>query len=338
MSFDFYDDWDDEEGEWGNDELDRLLAGTDNAEQPGKRAGMSYGSRGGKRMGLPKEEGAETIVPSSSMFGFLERLPWKLGGRGTKYRPSAADLQENVGKRRGEEELLIEESEESSGKGHRRNRSGTTSSRSTNNSLSSRGDIFPSEDEDDAVPLDDEFAMVLERRNTGTGLDDNSSRRTRGKRPSDSRTSTRTGSMKDMKGTESKARRSSTPSIRVPADLVEAEEDVPSMIDLKREEEKVRRMEEGSIEANREAARRLASERGLRSPNNDVSSDFFRSRVLAIVMTKLNRSSRVTLRESLHLLQQKSVPWTWIPQISRWSLRRPRMTTYQYPRNHTRQK
>ena len=304
LSFDFYDDWDDEEGEWGNDELDRLLAGSDSAEQPGKRAGMSYGSRGGNRMGLPKDEGAESIVPSSSMFGFLERLPWKIGGRGMKYRPSAADLQENVGRWRGEGEPLMEESEESSGRPHRRNRSGTTSTGSTTNSLSSRGDLFPSEDEDDAVPLDDEFAMVLERRNTGTGLDDNSSRRTRGKRPSDSRTSTRTGSSKDTKKAERKPRRGSTPSTKVPAGVAEAEEDVPSMIDLKQEEERVRREEEASIEANREAAQRLALERGLNT-NGDVGSGCFMLRAAVTILTYLNRLNRMNPSSLLHLLRKK---------------------------------
>ena len=175
LGFDFYDDWDEEEGHWGNDELDRLLAGSD--EQPGKRAKMSYGSGiiRRKSIGVPNDGRSDpNLVPKSSMFGFLESLPWKIGGRGVRYRPSAADLQENVGRGSRETQPLVEESEESGtdtkrGR-HGRNRSGTATSRSTNNSLSSRGDLLPSEDEDDAVPLDDEFAMVLERRNTGRDI------------------------------------------------------------------------------------------------------------------------------------------------------------------------
>ncbi|ERS95758.1 hypothetical protein HMPREF1624_07833 [Sporothrix schenckii ATCC 58251] len=56
-----------------------------------------------------------------------------------------------------------------------RQRSGTTSSGDTSNSIRSRGDLFPSDEEDDedAVPLDDEFAVALNH------VDDRSSGRTR---------------------------------------------------------------------------------------------------------------------------------------------------------------
>lgn len=56
-----------------------------------------------------------------------------------------------------------------------RKRSGTTSSGDTSNSFRSRGDLFPSDEEDDedAVPLDDEFAVALNH------VDDRSSGRTR---------------------------------------------------------------------------------------------------------------------------------------------------------------
>lgn len=227
--FDFYNDGggeEEEEGEgegllagWGADELDRLLAGSgagsggdlagaeNGRGQPGRIPGMSYGATvttngiGAGRM-MRKSElldaavqgGDSTILPGSSMFGFLERLPWKIGGRGVKYKPSAAGLQENPDRRRrrsrrrgkkgdGKGEIngdpeeasaLLEEGEDEDGEGHnyntrnhskrsnRRNRSDTTTSRSTANSLSSRGDLLPSGDEAaDAVPLDDSFAFIL---------------------------------------------------------------------------------------------------------------------------------------------------------------------------------
>ena len=97
-----------------------------------------------------------------------------------RYRPSAADLQENPGGMRrddaAEHEPLMEESDEGeadeSRVKHGRVRSGTQSSRETSNSLSSRGDLIPSDEEEDAVPLDDEFAMVLGRRGTGATFAD----------------------------------------------------------------------------------------------------------------------------------------------------------------------
>ncbi|KAL8814185.1 MAG: hypothetical protein Q9223_006574 [Gallowayella weberi] len=283
LSFDFYDDWEAQEEEgWGNDELDRLLAGNDFAadgQQPGRRGVMSYGGIGSRRktggLGAGKNRGAEeaNIVPSSSMFGFLERLPFKIGGKGKRYKPSAADLQDvGEGQRSrtaamkarasGEDEPLISESEsgdEGRKKGQGRKRSGTVGSRETDNSLSSRGDLFPSEDEDDAVPLDDEFAMVLARRSTqGTLSDEHSSK----KKPGDSRAaSTKTKSSKSSRSTEKKDRR--------PSDAAQAEVDehVPSMTDLKEEEERLRLEEETNIKHEREAARRLAAERGLLNPD-----------------------------------------------------------------------
>lgn len=280
LVFDFYnDEWDDTQdgesagllGGWGNDELDQILAGSGGGrdQQPRRKRAMSYGSRGAKRKGvtLPGKGGEidPTIVPNSSMFGFLERLPWKIGGRGVKYKPSAADLQEHPGRKSREEgEALIEESEgEDVVQRHQRKRSGTTGSRSTNNSLSSRGDLFPSEDEDDAVPLDDEFAMVLERRNTNnTGTDEASTGRTKGNRPSASKTSTATDSSKDTKSTGSKGREASVSSGL--ADAVEITvSELPTLDDLRREDERVRQEEEEEIERKRRAAHQLALERGL---------------------------------------------------------------------------
>lgn len=240
---------------------------------------MTYGGIGSRRKtgaGM-KDRGAEeaNIVPSSSMFGFLERLPWKIGGKGRRYRPSAADLQDvgegqksktaalKKARASGEDEPLMEESESGEegrkGRGHGRKRSGTVASRETTNSLSSRGDLFPSEDEDDAVPLDDEFAMALARRNTqGTLSDENSSR----KKPGDSRAaSTKTRSSKSSRST-----RATTGRRQSDAQAEVAE--VPSMTDLKEEEERLRLEEEADIEREREAARKLAADRGLLDPDD----------------------------------------------------------------------
>ncbi|KAG7002233.1 hypothetical protein G7Y79_00028g062540 [Physcia stellaris] len=271
LGFDFYDDWDEEEGNWGNDELDRLLAGSN--EQPGRRAGMSYGTGIAKRKskGIPRDGGLDpNVVPKSSMFGFLERLPWKIGGRSVRYRPSAADLQENVGKGVREAEPLMEESEESvtsmrRGR-HGRNRSGTTNSRSTTNSLSSRGDLFPSEDEDDAVPLDDEFAMVLARRSTGTTSDDHSSKKSKRRRPGTSPLSTKTASSRDTRRNRKEAPIPSPGSGKIPSIIESASDGETSMADLKQEEEQIREEEEAEIESKRQSAQRLALERGLGNP------------------------------------------------------------------------
>ena len=279
LGFDFYDDWDEEEGNWGNDELDRLLAGSD--EQPRRRAGMSYGTGIIKRkgMGIPRDGGLDpNMVPKSSMFGFLERLPWKIGGRSVRYRPSAADLQENVGKGIREAEPLMEESEESvtsvkRGR-HGRNRSSTVNSRSTTNSLSSRGDLFPSDDEDDAVPIDDEFAMVLGRRNTGTVSDDRSSKKSRRQRPATSPLSTRTTSSRGTHHTRREPPSASPSSGKVPF-VPEADEDgEPSMADLKQEEEQLQKEQEAEIESRRKAAHQLAIERGLGKAGKDQSVGF----------------------------------------------------------------
>ena len=268
LAFDFYDDWEQDEAEWGNDELDRLLSddGVSRGQQPGKHGGMNYGSRG---LGPRRLKGGDddlNVVPKSSMFGFLESLPWKIGGRGVRYKPSVADLQENVGRRGVEAEPLISDQEEGGRSSHKRNRSDTVGSKSTTNSLSSRGDLFPSEDEDDAVPLDDEFAMVLERRNTGATSDDHSSRKKGQKRPSASRTSTKTRSSKEARS----GGRATSASSANRAPIVDAKEEVPSLSDLKQEEERVRREEETRVEEQRQAAQRLALERGLSSPQQDT--------------------------------------------------------------------
>lgn len=235
--------------------------------QPGRKKGMNYGGIASRRKGGEDDLDAN-VVPKSSMFGFLERLPWKIGGRGRRYKPSAADLQDvGEGSRKvkvqGEDEPLISESEsggEAVSKGHGRKRSGTVGSRETTTSLSSRGDLFPSEDEDDAIPLDDEFAMALARRTTqGTLSDDNSRGKSRA-------ASARTKSSRSPGSVRRKGRRSS--------DEAAESAKVPSMTSLKEEEERVRAEEEERVESEREAARILAAERGLLNPDElpiDVS-------------------------------------------------------------------
>lgn len=168
--FDFYnDDYYDEDSNaflgWGNDELDRLLAGSGSTQRGYTRQPiMTYGiagHSGGNRSGLgnpprrksavvPHDGGPDpTIIPNTSYFGFLGRVPFM---RSTlRYKPSAADLQEHP-----------QLKGHGSGRGvFRRQRSSTNSSRETEDSLRSRADLFPSEDEADAVPLGDEFDVGL---------------------------------------------------------------------------------------------------------------------------------------------------------------------------------
>lgn len=292
LSFDFYDDWEEEENAgllgWGNDELDRLLQGSySGSSQPGRQRAMSYGTRrerdgrytSNRRKSAvhPHDGGPDpTIIPSSSYFGFLGRLPW-VGRKGLKYRPSAADLVEHPGAARRtevEQQPLIEDTDEEShedSRNHRRKRSATTGSGHTTDSLSSRGDIFPSEDElDDAVPLDDEFAMSLERRNTGLGVEDSSNGAARlSNKSSRSRVSTRTVSSRSVREHEVKTGSNQNLTSR---DIISQSgaEAVPTLSDLKREEERIRQEEEADVERKRLAARELALKRGLASDPTDV--------------------------------------------------------------------
>lgn len=300
--FDFYDDWDYDESVagdggilgWGNDELDRLLAGSSSSagggggggvdDQPrNKNRRMSYGARGVRRKGsiLPHDERQDpTVIPSSSFLGFLERFPWRIGARGIRYRPSAADLQENPGghnKRAApEHEPLLEGSDESEDDRSKqgRVRSGTQSSRETSNSLRSRGDLIPSDDEEDAVPLDDEFAMALERRGTNTLPDDASMIRrytgdtTKGTNsPRESKSSSAGGKGKKGRKRSTTTLKSSTNS----ASEVEALDSlhISTIEDLKLEEERARAQEEEELEQRRLAAQDLARKRGLSIDGDD---------------------------------------------------------------------
>lgn len=289
-NFDFYDDWDNEEGEesllgWGTGELDRLLAGSGlargggSAEQPRRPRKMSYGTRQTRRRStvhIPDTRADPTVIPSSSLIGFLERFSWRFGAKGVKYRPSAADLQEHPGshRRRGPEDEPLMEATEDDGdfvsyQNHGRERSGTQSSRGTSNSLSSRGDLFPSDEEEDAVPLDDEFALVFGRRNTGLESDDQS-----GTKPEMVRSASGTSSLGDASSKKSKRKkkknRSSTKTTK------SADQDgvysigTPSIVDLKMEEEQVAREEESMVQKKRLAAQELAMKRGLEPSSADM--------------------------------------------------------------------
>jgi len=272
LHFGFYDDWDDEEeetygsGTWDNDELDSLLAGRGASfGQPGRQRAMSYGARQRRPAHAPGEENPN-IIPSSSYLGFLERFKWRPGAKGVRYKPSAADLQEHPGAttlQRDEIEPLIEEDSEDEApildrqkSRHRRHRSNTETSRSTTNSLSSRGDLIMGDEEDDAVPLDDEFAVMLTRQGTNTS-----------KRPSASRKSTRTVSSKSVKSLQSKRSSSSKSFGPVsPSPLIEqTQAEPPSMASLRAEEDILRQEQEMEIAQKREAAARLAKERQLES-------------------------------------------------------------------------
>lgn len=299
MSFDFYDDWDEDDGGasggllgggWGNDELDRLLAGSGSHsgpstgvnQAPRRKRGMSYGTRG-RRKSLEPDP---TVIPSTSALGFLGRLPFKLGGT-LRYKPSAADLQDHPGAQRSdfhdeEGEPLIPDDQSDDGgirrKGHNRNRSSTASSGETTDSMRSRGDLFPSDGEDDAVPLSDEFAMVLERRMTNTTTDDRSSGKTKagkGKRPSGSRTVSRTLSRTTQSSQSrpsihraSSASLPQTPDAQSPG-MVETS----SLTDLQQEEERIRHEEEMEVERKRQAAVKLAIERGLHAEEPESISE-----------------------------------------------------------------
>ena len=180
---------------------------------------------------------------------------------------------------------LIEEPEEDEGtwrRGHGRQRSGTATSRSTTNSLSSRGDLIMSDEDEyeDAQPLDDSFAVMLSRRNTNQGsTEDQSSGKTRspgGKRPGVSRNvSTRTVSSKSSKGQSGKSsqRSASSKSLVVPPpNMIEEPPEPPTIADLRREEEDIAQEEELEVQQKREAAQRLALDRGLSSRTVDHSA------------------------------------------------------------------
>ena len=255
--FDFYDDWDDYgdyyddgtayrgDGEtagggwasWGprSEDWDRLLAGTGaskrhhghgigaeggvEVEQPRRKRGMSYGTRGPRRKNTIGAEEDPNVIPRTAPLGFLGRLPFKIVGS-LRYKPSAANLRDNPGGTGGAQQYRggTEEYEPLLGGGGgggggggdggiggqqgrkkeqrnrtvssgsaTRSRSNTTESGDTSSSFRSRGDLFPSDGEgdEDAVPLDEEeFTVALDR--VGDDRASNKTGSSKGKRPADS--------------------------------------------------------------------------------------------------------------------------------------------------------
>ncbi|KAK4250200.1 hypothetical protein C7999DRAFT_12019 [Corynascus novoguineensis] len=286
-------------GDW-----DRLLAGTgsgthrsrlgggvgrgtaDVVEQPRRKRGMSYGTRGGVRRKVSGEEDPN-VIPRTAPLGFLGRLPFKIVGS-LRYKPSAANLREHPGGgvtghghhqdagRGDEHEPLLGRSNEETPtmrQQAKRPRSDTTNSGDTSSSYRSRGDLFPSDGEgdEDAVPLDDEFTVALER------VDDRGSTKTRsskGKRPADrdkdrdrdrdkdrglSRTVSRTTISSIITQDETKWDSNPVSPVRE----MDGTPRVPSLEDLRREEEQAERAEYEEIERRRRAASQLAMQRGL---------------------------------------------------------------------------
>lgn len=275
-SFDFYDDWYEEEGAaggssglfgtWGNEDWDRLLAGTgsqrkhtgETTEQPRRKRGMSYGTRGGRRKASSDQD--PTIIPSTHSIGFLSKLPWRMGGT-LRYKPSAADLQDHPQKAgdNGEAAPLLDSDDESD-YGELivpRKRSGTTGSGDTSDSFRSRGDLFPSdgEGEEDAVPLDDDVTYDMLRKD-----DRRRSRSSKGKRPAGffSRTVSRTTLGSTTSGDSPATGRRSTSTPNTPAVEVP-----PSLEDLELEEHRLREEEDEEVARKKEAAKQLAEQKGL---------------------------------------------------------------------------
>ncbi|UNI18495.1 hypothetical protein JDV02_004762 [Purpureocillium takamizusanense] len=285
-SFDFYDDWYEEEngaggggggllGSWGGEDWDRLLAGTgsarkhaggETAEQPRRKRGMSYGTRGPRRK---SSEPDPTIIPSTQPIGFLSKLPWKMGGT-LRYKPSAADLQEHPGKHDqghglAETEPLLGPDTDSNDPPLRvmRQRSGTTGSGDTSDSYRSRGDLFPSDGEgdEDAVPLDDEVTYDMIRKDDRSSGKTSRTRSSKGKRPANglaTRTVSRTTLGSSMSGESPELDRTMR-SLPATPDA----ERVLSLEDLEREEELLRQEEEEEVARRKEAATQLAARMGL---------------------------------------------------------------------------
>lgn len=307
-SFDFYDDWYDETqtddggggpgffGAWAGEDWDRLLAGsgsqrkhlggeggaapnTATNEQPRRKRGMSYGTRGSRRKA---SENDPTIIPSTQPIGFLSRLPWKMGGT-LRYKPSAADLQDHPGKHEDsnpETAPLLAASDDESDYGQLivpRKRSGTTGSGGTghtSDSYRSRGDLFPSdgEGEEDAVVLDDDVTYDMVRNDRSSGKSDRT-RSSKGKRPVEgggffgSRTLSRTTLASNSSADTMPMRRSVSSLAMSPS-----AERIPSLHDLQLEEERLQEEEDQAVARKKEAAAQLAAQLGLSPSETETYS------------------------------------------------------------------
>jgi hypothetical protein len=200
-----------------------------------------------------------------------------------RYKPSAANLKEHPGGTGTHEDLrvgtegepLLGESSdgEEGGFGMKkqpapRQRSNTSGSGGTSDSYRSRNDLFPSDGEgdEDAVPLDDEFAVALDR------VDDRGSNRTRSSKGKRVAGRSNSGLSLGLERTVSRTTISSTrtrdSALKGQGSLGDMRQvDGPAeqtMEELEREEEEVRRAEDEEIERKRMRAAQLAVERGLR--------------------------------------------------------------------------
>lgn len=299
-TFDFYDDWEeaDDESQSGSaggilggwsaprgEDWDRLLAGTggrnrragtvvgDVVEQPRRKRGMSYGTRGVPRRKASGDEDPN-VIPRTAPLGFLGRLPFKIGGT-LRYKPSAANLRDHPGAHpsegNGEDEPLLGTSDEEAETAQQkrssqtRPRSNTTGSGETSSSYRSRGDLFPSDGEgdEDAVPLDDEFAVALDR------VDDRWSTKTRsskGKNPAGKGGMSRTVSRTTIDSTHSRDSITcinGNATLSISPDVVDLDSAIPSLEDLQKEEQEAEREENEERERRRRAASQLAARRGL---------------------------------------------------------------------------
>ncbi|KAL7791387.1 hypothetical protein V8C37DRAFT_382261 [Trichoderma ceciliae] len=292
-SFNFYDDWDREEegggllGNWGGEDWDRLLAGsgtqrrTETVEQPRRKRGMSYGTRGARRKNSEQDP---TIIPSTQPIGFLSKLPWKMGGT-LRYKPSAADLQEHPGARKHEytESQPLLGAEEDSDRGElvhvsrSRKRSGTAGSGGTSDSYRSRGDLFPSdgEGEEDAIPLDDEVTYDMIRKDDRSSGRSGRTPSSKGKRPA--HTISRTVSRTTLDLVASRESLGLAVLGAVPQDATQDAQPLPSLKDLELEEQRLGREEDEELAKKKEAAAQLALERGLQPEAEpkppDISDD-----------------------------------------------------------------
>ncbi|PNP77931.1 hypothetical protein FNYG_08657 [Fusarium nygamai] len=279
-SFDFYDDWYEEEqsglfGTWGNEDWDRLLAGTGTqrrhnggeTEQPRRKRGMSYGTRDRRRK--PSMDDDPTVIPSTQPIGFLSKLPWKMGGT-LRYKPSAADLQDHPRRHGSEEnEPLLHSDEDDFDLPVTRKRSGTTGSGDTSDSYRSRGDLFPSdgEGEEDAIPLDDEVTYDMVRKDDRSGRSGRTS--SKGKRPASGLAGSRTVSRTTLGSVSSKddyRMEQRSTSFSVTPDV-----EGPTLHDLEQEELMLRKEQDEDVERKKQAAAQLAAEKGLTSRSDPKS-------------------------------------------------------------------
>ncbi|KAK6833234.1 hypothetical protein PG987_007928 [Apiospora arundinis] len=257
---------------WHHEDWDRLLAGTGTSkkgpgeihEQPqSSKRGMSYGTREARRKSSTAED--PTIIPSTQPIGFLGRLPFKFGGP-LRYKPSAANLQEHPGRHglEGEHEPLLGGADDHHEAHFMR-------------FVSVEGDLFPSDGEgdEDAIPLDDEFAdefaVALDRVASTDDRSSNKTRSSKGKRKASSAYSVQRSASRTTLGSTYSRHSSSmlhqTPELAIPQ-VAE-----PSVIeDLQYEEEQLRQQEDEEIERKRQAAAQLALERGLHRDNVQVES------------------------------------------------------------------